>query len=238
MNDDQPYEFSADPARIDAARVHDLISRHTYWAKDRPRHVMDAAIAGSRPYGVYRRSTGEQVGFARIVTDGATFAWLADVIVDPDLRGEGIGKLLVAGVVADVEPLGLRRILLATADAHGLYERYGWRPISDDFTWMERPGTGTGPQAGGQDAPTDRAHGPGLDGPGLDGPGANSPGPDAPGPDAPGPDAPGPDAPGAGTPGARTPGARTPRSDVPRSDAPPTDAPHPGEPRADQGSAT
>ncbi|MFI6425998.1 GNAT family N-acetyltransferase [Promicromonospora sp. NPDC050880] len=187
MNDDQPYEFSTDPARIDAARVHDLISRHTYWAKDRPRHVMDAAIAGSRPYGVYRRSTGEQVGFARIVTDGATFAWLADVIVDPDLRGEGIGKLLVAGVVADVEPLGLRRILLATADAHGLYERYGWRPIGDDFTWMERPGTGTGPQAGSQDAPTDRAHGPGQDGPGANGPGQDAPRSDAPPTDAPHP---------------------------------------------------
>ncbi|MCP2265686.1 GNAT family N-acetyltransferase [Promicromonospora thailandica] len=146
MTDEPPFEFSADPARIDAARVHALISRHTYWAEGRPRHVMDAAIAGSRPYGVYRRATGEQVGFARIVTDGATFAWLADVIVDPAVRGQGVGKLLVEGVVADVEPLGLRRTLLATADAHGLYERYGWRPVDDGYRWMERPGSGAGPQ--------------------------------------------------------------------------------------------
>lgn len=141
MND-ATYEFSTDPARIDASRVHELISQYTYWAKDRPRGVMDAAIAGSRPYGVYRRDTGAQVAFARVVTDGVTFAWLADVIVDPDVRGLGIGKLLVAGVVADIEPLGLRRTLLATADAHGLYEQFGWRPVDDGFKWMERAGTG------------------------------------------------------------------------------------------------
>jgi GNAT superfamily N-acetyltransferase len=140
MND-ATYEFSTDPARIDAARVHELVSQYTYWAKDRPRGVMDAAIAGSRPYGVYRRDTGAQVAFARVVTDGVTFAWLADVIVDPDVRGQGIGKLLVAGVVADIEPLGLRRTLLATADAHGLYEQFGWRPVNDGFKWMERTGT-------------------------------------------------------------------------------------------------
>jgi len=145
MND-PTYEFSTDPARIDATRVHELVSRHTYWAKDRPRDVMDAAIAGSRPYGVYRSATGEQVAFARVVTDGATFAWLADVIVDPDLRGQGIGKLLVAGVVADIEPLNLRRTLLATADARGLYEQFGWRPVDDGYSWMERPTQAAGTQ--------------------------------------------------------------------------------------------
>ena len=147
MNDDPPYEFSTDPARIDASRVHELVSRHTYWAKDRPREVMDAAIAGSRPYGVYRRATGELVGFARVVTDGATFAWLADVIVDPDLRGQGIGKLLVAGVVAELDQLGLRRTILATADAHGLYEQFGWTPVTEEYTWMERPGSAAGAPA-------------------------------------------------------------------------------------------
>ncbi|WP_036964345.1 GNAT family N-acetyltransferase [Promicromonospora kroppenstedtii] len=147
MNDDQPYEFSTDPARIDAARVHELVARHTYWAKDRPREVMDAAIAGSRPYGVYRRATGEQVGFARIVTDGATFAWLADVIVDPELRGQGIGKLLVAGIVAELDQLGLRRTILATADAHGLYEQFGWTAVTEEYKWMERPGSAAGAPA-------------------------------------------------------------------------------------------
>ncbi|MFD6445982.1 GNAT family N-acetyltransferase [Promicromonospora sp. NPDC060204] len=148
MTDDPSYEFSTDPARIDASRVHELVSRHTYWAKDRPREVMDAAIAGSRPYGVYRRDTGEQVGFARVVTDGATFAWLADVIVDPDLRGQGIGKLLVAGVIAELDQIGgLRRTILATADAHGLYEQFGWTPVTEEYKWMERPGSAAGAPA-------------------------------------------------------------------------------------------
>lgn len=146
MND-ATHEFSTDPTRIDGARVHQLISRHTYCGEDRSREVTDAAIAGSRPYGVYRRDTGEQVAFARIVTDGATFAWLADVVVDPRLRGQGIGKLLIGGVIADVEPLGLRRILLATADAQGLYEQFGWTPVAKEYKWMERPGRLT-------DAPT------------------------------------------------------------------------------------
>lgn len=149
MKDDSTYEFSTDPDRIDAARVHELVSQHTYWAKGRTREVMDAAIAGSRPYGVFRRDTGEQVAFARVVTDGVTFAWLADVIVDPALRGQGIGKRLVAGVVDDIEPLGLRRTLLATADAHGLYEQFGWAPVDDGYTWMERRGPGTGTKEAG-----------------------------------------------------------------------------------------
>ncbi|MCF4121981.1 GNAT family N-acetyltransferase [Antribacter sp. KLBMP9083] len=135
---DATYEFSADPARVDAARAHQLISEHSYWAPGRPREVQDAAIVGSRNYGVYHSATGEQVAYARVVTDGATFAWLCDVIVDPAHRGQGIGKLLVGGVTADLEPLGLRRTVLATADAHGLYAKFGFAPLVEDNTWMER----------------------------------------------------------------------------------------------------
>jgi N-acetylglutamate synthase-like GNAT family acetyltransferase len=141
MNDDSTYEFSSDPDRIDPARVHELIA-DTYWGTGRSRELMDAAIAGSRPYGVYRRGTGEQVAFARVVTDGVTFAWLADVVVDAAVRGQGVGKLLIAGVVAELEPLGLRRTLLATADASGLYEQFGWVRVDPQYSWMERPGRG------------------------------------------------------------------------------------------------
>lgn len=147
MNDDPSYEFSTDRARVDPARVHELITQHTYWAKGRSREVMDAAMAGSRPYGVYHRDTGAQVAFARVVTDGVTFAWLSDVVVDPALRGRGIGKLLISGVIADLEPLGLRRTLLATADATGLYEQFGWVQIDAEYSWMERPGTQAGTTA-------------------------------------------------------------------------------------------
>lgn len=135
---DERYEFSADPARVDRARVHRWLAEQSYWAKGRSREKQDAAIDGSWPYGVYEREGGRQVGFARVVTDGATFAWLADVFVDPDVRGQGVGVALVEGVLADLEPRGLRRVVLATADAHTLYERFGFTSLVDPERWMVR----------------------------------------------------------------------------------------------------
>jgi len=135
---DERYEFSADPARVDRAVVHRWLSEQSYWARGRSRDTQDAAIDGSWPYGVYEREGGRQVGFARVVTDGATFAWLADVFVDPAVRGRGVGVALVEGVLGHLEPLGLRRVLLATADAHTLYERFGFTGIPDPERWMVR----------------------------------------------------------------------------------------------------
>lgn len=135
------YEFSADPARLDRARIHELLVRHAFWAAERPRATHDAAVAASRNYAVFERGSGRQVAYARAVTDGVTFAWLADVVVDPEHRGRGLGRLLVAGAVADLEPLGLTRIALkATDEAHGLYEQLGWGPVEEPHAWMERPG--------------------------------------------------------------------------------------------------
>lgn len=140
MPDDRTtYEFSADRDRLDADWVHQQLAENAYWALGRPRDVHDAAIASSRCYGMYAADTGAQVAFARVVTDGATFGWLCDVIVDPAVRGGGVGKALLAAVVEDLEPLGLRRTLLATADAHGLYEQYGWGALREPVRWMERP---------------------------------------------------------------------------------------------------
>ena len=133
------FEFSADHCRIDTQWVHTILAQHSYWAADRSREVQDAANAGSRCYGVYRTDTHAQVAFARLVTDAATFGWLCDVIVDPALRGRGVGKMLLAGVVAEIEPLGLTRTVLATEDAHDLYSRYGWEPMPNPSWWMERP---------------------------------------------------------------------------------------------------
>ncbi|MDI6943746.1 MULTISPECIES: GNAT family N-acetyltransferase [Microbacterium] len=136
--DDALYEFSADAARIDAAWVHEMLSTHAYWAVGRTRAQQDAANAGSRCFGVYRRARGRQVAFARLVTDGVTFGWLADVIVDPAVRGEGIGKGLVEGIAAEADALGLRRTLLFTKDAHALYARSGWEPVTPPESWMVR----------------------------------------------------------------------------------------------------
>lgn len=131
------YTFSNDSARIDRDRVHLWLSEKSYWANGRAREVQDAAIDGSRNYGVWD-SSGTQVAYARVVTDAVTFAWLCDVFVDEEERGNGIGKMLVEGVIADLQPLGLTRMLLATADAHGLYAQYGFAPSEDPTRYMIR----------------------------------------------------------------------------------------------------
>jgi GNAT superfamily N-acetyltransferase len=132
------YRFSTSAEDVDRGLVHRWLSELSYWAAGREREVQDRAIDGSRNYAVIRGEDGRQVAYARVVTDGVTFAWLCDVFVDPDCRGDGVGKLLVEGVLADLEPLGLKRVLLATADAHGLYEQFGFRPLADPSRWMAR----------------------------------------------------------------------------------------------------
>lgn len=130
------YAISSDPARIDAARVHHWLSTDAYWALGRSREKQDAAIAGSLNFGAYDGSSGRQVAYARVVTDHATFAWLCDVYVDPAVRGKGLGTALVTAVRDHLEPHGLRRILLATADAHGVYEKIGFRALETPGKWM------------------------------------------------------------------------------------------------------
>lgn len=132
------YFFSADAGRVDRARVHLWLSEQSYWARGRLRERQDAAVDASRNYGVYDIETGEQVAYGRVVTDGVTFAWLCDVFVATEARGQGIGKMLAAGVLADLEPLGLKRILLSTADAHGLYAQYGFTALAEPSRMMAR----------------------------------------------------------------------------------------------------
>lgn len=129
------YSFSNDITRIDRDRVHTWLSEQSYWANGRAREVQDAAIDASRNYGVWDES-GAQVAYARVVTDAVTFAWLCDVFVAEEARGNGIGKLLVEGVIADLQPLGITRVVLATADAHGLYAQYGFAPSEDPARYM------------------------------------------------------------------------------------------------------
>jgi GNAT superfamily N-acetyltransferase len=130
------YEISADPERVDARRVHHWLSTDAYWALGRSREKQDAAIAGSLNFGVYETVSGEQVAYARVVTDRATFAWLCDVYVDPAVRGKGVGTALVAAVREDLRHFGLRRVLLATHDAHGVYEKLGFAPLDRPDQWM------------------------------------------------------------------------------------------------------
>ncbi|GAB3395552.1 GNAT family N-acetyltransferase [Humibacter soli] len=137
---DARYRFSADTADVDREQVHRWLSEESYWASNRARATQDAAIDASRNYGVFDTESGEQVAYARVVTDGVTFAWLCDVFVDPAVRGNGIGVGLIEGVVAELEPLGLKRVALSTGDAHGLYAKFGFEPLADPSMWMTRTG--------------------------------------------------------------------------------------------------
>jgi GNAT superfamily N-acetyltransferase len=130
------YEISADPARLDVPRIHEWLSTDAYWALGRPLATQRAAIAASLNFGAYDSETGDQHAYARVVTDLATFAWLCDVYVSPAARGRGLGTTLVGAVRDHLAPYGLRRILLATADAHGVYARLGFEPLSEPQKWM------------------------------------------------------------------------------------------------------
>jgi GNAT superfamily N-acetyltransferase len=133
-------EVSTDPARLDVGRIHHWLSTDAYWALGRTREVVERSIANSLNVGAYEADGGEQVGYARVVTDHATFAWLCDVYVDPGRRGQGVGVALVEAVLAELAGDRLRRVMLATQDAHGLYARYGFEPLADPGIYLTRGG--------------------------------------------------------------------------------------------------
>ncbi|MEV4613847.1 GNAT family N-acetyltransferase [Kitasatospora sp. NPDC049258] len=130
------YEISTDPARLDAALIHRWLSEDAYWALGRPREKQDRAIAHSLNFGVYDGASGAQVGYARLVTDRATFGWLCDVYIAPAARGRGLGTALAAAVRGHLDEYGLRRVLLATADAHEVYAKVGFEPLAKPEKWM------------------------------------------------------------------------------------------------------
>lgn len=111
------------------------MARESYWARQIPWPVFERACRGSICFGLFEAD--RIVAFARVVTDGATFAWLCDVFVDGEARGRGLGKALMDGVLADPRLQDLRRWGLATADAHGLYAQYGFEPV-DPLRHMEK----------------------------------------------------------------------------------------------------
>lgn len=131
-----PFLVSTDPSRLDLPRIHRFLAEDSYWARGIPRDIVERAVAGSICFGVY---DGENmVGFGRVVTDRATFAWVSDVIVEPAQRGRGAGKALMQAMTGCPALQGLRRWVLATADAHRLYERFGFRPLASPERFMER----------------------------------------------------------------------------------------------------
>jgi GNAT superfamily N-acetyltransferase len=132
--------ISTDPARVDVGSVHRYLSGESYWAAGRPLEVQRRAIEHSHlVVGAYDADDA-QVGFARMVTDLATFAWLADVFVLESARGLGLGTALVRAIVEHPDVVAIKRQLLATGDAHELYERFGYRPLAEPGKWMLREG--------------------------------------------------------------------------------------------------
>lgn len=130
------YEIDTDSERIDLPRVQHWLTTDAYWAQGRTPEAIERSIAGSVCFGVYAPG-GAQVGFARAVTDGATFAWIADVYVARDHRGLGIGTWLAYAVRDHLFDLGVPRIVLATMDAHGVYAKVGFAPLVNPDRYME-----------------------------------------------------------------------------------------------------
>ena len=130
------YEISTNRARLNLDLIHDFLSHNSYWATGRTREVVQRSIENSFPFGLYKGK--DQVGFARVVTDYATFAWIADVFVLPEHRGRGLSKWLMEVMLAHPQLQGFRRWVLSTKDAHGVYERFGFIKLHRPERWMER----------------------------------------------------------------------------------------------------
>jgi len=127
------FTISTDSSRLDMNAVYDFLSR-SYWAKTRPRERTDKAFANSLVFGLYEN--GKQIGMGRVVTDSAIVAYLCDVFIHEDFRGHGLGKWLVQSMLEHPDLKHIRRWLLATDDAHGLYQQFGFVPLTEVEKWM------------------------------------------------------------------------------------------------------
>lgn len=135
------FIISTDPARLQVDVIHRYLAEESYWAENIPQEVVNQAMANSLNFGLYTNS-GQQAGYARVITDYATFAYLCDVFVLPAFRGQGLSKWLMACIMAHPELQNLRRFMLMTRDAHGLYTQFGFAPLKDASKCLEiaRPG--------------------------------------------------------------------------------------------------
>ena len=129
------YLLSTDRSKIDVEIVHRFLT-HSYWAESIPLEVVEKSIDHSLCFAIYRHQ--KLVGFARVISDFATFAYLADVFIVPEERGKGLSTWLIETIMNYPELQGLRRFTLATRDAHGLYERFGFTLFDKPERWMQK----------------------------------------------------------------------------------------------------
>ncbi len=130
---DGDYFITTDSSKLNVNIIHQYLTEESYWAKGIPKHVVEKAIANSLCFGLFNKD--DQVGFARVITDKATFAYLADVFILEVHQGKGLGKWLMQTIQAHPELQNLRRWLLTTKDAHGLYEQFGWIAPPPDYIY-------------------------------------------------------------------------------------------------------
>lgn len=129
------YLFSTDKEKLQHTYIHHFLSEESYWAKNIPIHIVEKAIEGSICFGVYDKQ--QQIGFARIITDHATFGYLADVFIDKDYRSKGLSKELINFITEQPFIKTLRRFMLATKDAHSLYAQFGFNALKEPDRFME-----------------------------------------------------------------------------------------------------
>lgn len=129
------YIVSSDREKLDLPLVHKYLSTQAYWCLNIPFAILKRSVENSLCFGVYHGD--RQVGFARIISDYATIAYLGDVFIIPEHRGKGLSKRLMETIMAHPDLQGLRRWILLTGDAHGLYRQFGWKPVANPDLYME-----------------------------------------------------------------------------------------------------
>jgi GNAT superfamily N-acetyltransferase len=131
------YYISNDKTLLDVPLIHDFLSNRSYWGKGRTLETVETSITHSLCFGVFNKEN-QQVGFARVVTDYVLVAWLMDLFILEDYRGQGLSKLLMTAVMGHPDLQNMRRWGLGTADAHSLYEQFGFTPLSKPEAMMEK----------------------------------------------------------------------------------------------------
>jgi N-acetylglutamate synthase-like GNAT family acetyltransferase len=127
--------ISTDKSKLNLQLIHDFLANQSYWAANISIEIVEKSIENSVAFGVYKNN--QQIGFCRIISDFATFAYLADVFIVNEFRGQGISKLLVESIFQHPDLQGLRRFLLATQDAHGLYAKFGFKALDNPDLFMQ-----------------------------------------------------------------------------------------------------
>ena len=130
------FRITTDQLQLDLETIYGFLANQSYWAKGIPRSTLEESIRNSLCFGLFQGN--KQVGFARVITDQATIAYLGDVFVLPEYRGRGLAKWLMECIVSHPDVQGLRRWILVTEDAHGLYRKYGFAQLAHPQGFMER----------------------------------------------------------------------------------------------------